>query len=198
MSSNTWIPIQPPWKDPAKIGLAIFTAFVFQLVILAGLSGKGLVPRITSERVRFNVIPIDPRDMMRGEYIILGYEFSRLPNDDSMLDEGMQSYKNQSLNGNMKNVLVYVTLKFNIKENIYKGIYFSSTPPKSGRYIKGKLKAYNIIEYGIESFYVQEGKGRIYEEAIREKKLVAEVYLAPDGSAQMKQVHLIDDSKVND
>jgi len=198
MSTNSLAPILPPWKDPAKIGLAMFTAFVFQLIILAGLSGKGLVPRITSDRVRFNVVPIDPRDMMRGEYIILGYEFSRLPNDDSMLDDKMKSYKNQSLTGDVKNPMVYVTLKFNVKDDIHKGIFFSSSPPTSGRYIKGKLKAYNSIEYGIESFYVQEGKGQMYEQAIREKNLVAEVYLAPDGSAQMKQVHIVDKDKAKD
>jgi len=170
--------------------LAIFTAFTFQLVILAGLSGKGLVPRITSDRVRFEVVPVDPRDMMRGEYIILGYEFSRLSDDVLLLDETIKSYKiNQ--HSNQKSIDVYVTLKFNIKEDIYKGIFFASTPPTKGRYLRGKLNSNNQITFGIESFYLQEGKGKIYEQAIREKKLVAEVYLAPDGSAQMKQVHII-------
>ena len=190
MSTDTNTPILPPWKDPAKIGLAIFTAFVFQLVILSGLSGKGLVPRITSDRVRFEVIPVDPRDMMRGEYIILGYEFSRLPEDIALLDERIKSYKTSN-NFNQKSIDVNVTLKFNLKEDVYKGIFFGSTPPTKGRYLRGKLNSSNRIEFGIESFYLQEGKGRIYEQAIREKKLVAEVYLAPDGSAQMKQVHII-------
>jgi len=191
MSTNIQTPILPPWKDPAKIGLAIFTAFTFQLVILAGLSGKGLVPRITSDRVRFEVVPVDPRDMMRGEFIILGYEFSRLPDDMSLLDETIKSYKTKNIVSNQKSIDVYVTLKFNIKEDIYKGIFFASTPPTKGRYLRGKLNSGNRIEFGIESFYLQEGKGKIYEQAIREKKLVAEVYLAPDGSAQMKQVHII-------
>ena len=190
MSTETNIPILPPWKDPAKIGLAIFTAFVFQLVILSGLSGKGLVPRITSDRVRFEVIPVDPRDMMRGEYITLGYEFSRLPEDVELIDERIKSYKTKT-NFNQKSIDVYVTLKFNLKEDIYKGIFFGSTPPTKGRYLRGKLNSNNRIEFGIEAFYLQEGKGQIYEQAIREKKLVAEVYLAPDGSAQMKQVHII-------
>ena len=190
MSTNIQTPILPPWKDPAKIGLAIFTAFVFQLVILSGLSGKGLVPRITSDRVRFEVIPVDPRDMMRGEYIILGYEFSRLPEDVALIDERIKSYKTMT-NFNQKSIDVYVTLKFNLKEDIYKGVFFGSTPPTKGRYLRGKLNSNNRIEFGIEAFYLQEGKGRMYEEAIREKKLVAEVYLAPDGSAQMKQVHII-------
>ena len=190
MSTETNIPILPPWKDPAKIGLAIFTAFVFQLVILSGLSGKGLVPRITSDRVRFEVIPVDPRDMMRGEYITLGYEFSRLPEDVELIDERIKSYKTNT-NFNQKSIDVYVTLKFNLKEDIYKGIFFGSTPPTKGRYLRGKLNSNNRIEFGIEAFYLQEGKGQIYEKAIREKKLVAEVYLAPDGSAQMKKVHII-------
>ena len=197
MSTETNTPILPPWKDPAKIGLAIFTAFVFQLVILSGLSGKGLVPRITSDRVRFEVIPVDPRDMMRGEYIILGYEFSRLPADVELLDERIKSYKTNT-DFNQKSIDVYVTLKFNLKEDVYKGIFFGSTPPTKGRYLRGKLISNNRIEFGIESFYLQEGKGRIYEQAIREKKLIAEVYLAPDGSAQMKQVHILDNSKVKD
>ena len=190
MSTETNIPILPPWKDPAKIGLAIFTAFVFQLVILSGLSGKGLVPRITSDRVRFEVIPVDPRDMMRGEYITIGYEFSRLPEDVTLIDERIKSYKTKT-NFNQKSIDVYVTLKFNLKEDIYKGVFFGSTPPTKGRYLRGKLNSNNRIEFGIEAFYLQEGKGQIYEQAIREKKLVAEVYLAPDGSAQMKKVHII-------
>ncbi|MCY2941865.1 MAG: GDYXXLXY domain-containing protein [Planctomycetota bacterium] len=197
MSTNNFSPSLPPWKDPAKIGLAIFTAFVFQLVILSGLSGKGLVPRITSDRVRFEVIPVDPRDMMRGEYIILGYEFSRLPEDVALLDERIKSYKTDT-NFKQKSIDVYVTLKFNLKEDVYKGIFFGSTPPTKGRYLRGKLNPNNRIEFGIEAFYLQEGKGRIYEQAIIEKKLVAEVYLSPDGSAQMKQVHIIDNNKVKD
>ena len=190
MSTETNTPFLPPWRDPAKIGLAIFTAFVFQLVILSGLSGKGLVPRITSDRVRFQVFPVDPRDMMRGEYITLGYEFSRLPADVELLDERIKSYKTNT-DFNQKSINVYVTLKFNLKEDVYKGIFFGSTPPTKGRYLRGKLISNNRIEFGIEAFYLQEGKGQIYEQAIREKKLVAEVYLAPDGSAQMKQVHII-------
>ncbi|MFZ4608737.1 MAG: GDYXXLXY domain-containing protein [Gemmataceae bacterium] len=190
MSTETNMPILPPWKDPAKIGLAIFTAFVFQLVILSGLSGKGLVPRITSDRVRFEVVPVDPRDMMRGDYITLGYEFSRLPEDVTLIDERIKSYKTKT-NFNQKSIDVYVTLKFNLKEDIYKGVFFGSTPPTKGRYLRGKLNSNNRIEFGIEAFYLQEGKGTIYEQAIREKKLVAEVYLAPDGSAQMKKVHII-------
>ncbi len=190
MSTETNMPILPPWKDPAKIGLAIFTAFVFQLVILSGLSGKGLVPRITSDRVRFEVVPVDPRDMMRGDYITLGYEFSRLPEDVTLIDERIKSYKTKT-NFNQKSIDVYVTLKFNLKEDIYKGVFFGSTPPTKGRYLRGKLNSNNRIEFGIEAFYLQEGKGTTYEQAIREKKLVAEVYLAPDGSAQMKKVHII-------
>ena len=190
MSTETNTPILPPWKDPAKIGLAIFTAFVFQLVILSGLSGKGLVPRITSDRVRFEVVPVDPRDMMRGEYITLGYEFSRLPEDVTLIDERIKSYKTKT-NFNQKSIDVYVTLKFNLKEDIYKGVFFGSTPPTKGRYLRGKLNSNNRIEFGIEAFYLQEGKGTIYEQAIREKKLVAEVYLSPDGFAQMKKVHII-------
>ncbi len=185
----------PPWKDPAKVGLVVFTAFIFQLIVLTGMTAKGLVPRFNSDRVRFEVVPVDPRDMMRGEYIILGYEFSRLPNDPTMLDSTLLTYMGGFTNNNpgkQKNNNVYISLKLIPLENIWKPTYFAINPPEKGRYIKGKIESRGSIKFGIEALYVQEGKGILYEQAVRDRKLVAEVYLAPDGSAQMKTVHILD------
>ncbi len=45
---------------------------------------------------------------------------------------------------------------------------------------------WNRIEFGIESYFVEEGKGRDIERAIRDKKVSAEVALTVDGKAALK------------
>lgn len=48
---------------------------VFGLVLLYGYQLSGLGYPVYMLRT----MPVDPRDLLRGDYIILGYEISRLP-----------------------------------------------------------------------------------------------------------------------
>ncbi len=58
----------------------------------------------------------------------------------------------------------------------------SATPPPPGTvYIQGTLESASQIEFGIESFYVQEGEGKAYEEAVLHRRLWAEVALTSNG-----------------
>ncbi|MCY2937868.1 MAG: GDYXXLXY domain-containing protein [Planctomycetota bacterium] len=40
--------------------------------------------------------------------------------------------------------------------------------------------------FGIEAWYVQEGQGKELEAATREKKVLAEIQVAPSGKARLK------------
>jgi len=67
---------------------------------------------------------------------------------------------------------------------------FSTTCPASGKYLRGTITGYNRIECGIESYYVQEGTGRKYEQAIRSQKLSAEVAVTSDGQATLRALRI--------
>ncbi len=50
-----------------------------QLVVLIGMIVLRSIPYFGGQTVLLQVQPVDPRDMFRGDYVVLSYEFSRLP-----------------------------------------------------------------------------------------------------------------------
>jgi uncharacterized membrane-anchored protein len=46
------------------------------------------------------------------------------------------------------------------------------------------------LEFGIEAYYVQENTGRRYEEAIRDRKLTAELAVTSSGQAALKGLRI--------
>ncbi len=65
------------WLKPALIA-----ALGLQLVIMAGVFVNGFYPLWLGEEVRLQTQPVDPRDLFRGNYARLGYEFSTLDSTD--------------------------------------------------------------------------------------------------------------------
>src|SRR3954465_2772482 len=53
-----------------------------QLVILVAMIAVRALPLLTGQTVLVRVQPVDPRDLFRGDYVILSYDFSRLPREE--------------------------------------------------------------------------------------------------------------------
>ena len=68
----------------------------------------------------------------------------------------------------------------------YHGVAVVTERPASGRFIRGTCLGGSRIRYGIESYFVQEGKGKAYEDAVRRSKLWARVALAADGTPALR------------
>ena len=151
-----------------------------QLTILLVMIASQLISIANSQSVLLRVIPVDPRDLFRGEYVILGYDFSRLP--DELTDELTEAV----LSGNPIADTIYVTLEPEPDSRHYRARHYGFTKPDEGLFIRGRIKTPFMIEYGIESFFVQEGRGMEYEQAIREKSLSAEVLIDASGHAMLK------------
>ena len=49
-----------------------------------------------------------------------------------------------------------------------------------------------LLEFGIEQFFVQEGKGRVYEDAVRSRRLSSEIAITSEGTAAMRGLHILD------
>jgi hypothetical protein len=154
-----------------------------QILVLAGMIVLRSIPYFTGQTVLLRVQPVDPRDMFRGDYVTLGYEFSRLPPGGI---RGLPKPESPSF----RNQPVYVSLVAEPDGVHYRAGAWSTTPPLNGLYLRGTVVGSNRAEFGIETYFVQEGRGHDYEDAIRNRRLSAEVTVAPDGQAAVRALRI--------
>jgi uncharacterized membrane-anchored protein len=172
----------PMWSWlPGHERILIAAAVTFQLIVLAAIILRATLPTFGSPTVLLRVVPVDPRDLMRGDFVILSYDVNALP---------------RSLQGPAGPVTadawagrdVYVTLVPEDDGRHSRAGAFLTEPPSSGRYIKGTVTGYHRASFGIEKFFVQEGKGHDYEQAVLRRKLSAEVALSASGAAALRRL----------
>jgi uncharacterized membrane-anchored protein len=138
-------------------------------------------PVLTGQTVLLRVVPLDPRDLMRGDYVILSYEFSRVP---------PQGIIGVSRSDDPQGRTVYVWLVPEPDGRHVRAGGFSTEAPASGLFLQGTISNWNTITYGIESFFVQEGTGKDYEQAARDGRLSAEVAIDRHGQAVVRRLVL--------
>lgn len=161
----------------------LLAAVILQLGILISMIFVRATPLLTGDVILVRVMPVDPRDLFRGDYVILSYEFSRV--SPSQI-EGLPPVNQQ--NDQLSGKPVYVTLVPESDGKHWRAGKFSLTQPSGGKLLRGTLGRYGIIEYGIESYFVQEGQGKKYEEAIRSRNLSAEIAVTTDGQAALRRL----------
>ncbi|HTU91425.1 MAG TPA: GDYXXLXY domain-containing protein [Gemmataceae bacterium] len=150
----------------------------FQLVVLLVMTALRAYALEQGNVYYVHVQPVDPRDLFRGDFVILSYAFSRLPSElwgDPQAKDGRTIYVELVPEGDGKH---------------WRAGRYSFSPPVHGPYLRGKIVDRGRIEYGIESFFVQEGQGRRYEQAVRSGRLTAEIAVAPDGQAVLRNLHV--------
>jgi uncharacterized membrane-anchored protein len=62
--------------------------------------------------------------------------------------------------------------------------------PARGLFLKGQMERYGSLKFGIEAYYVQEGTGIRYEQAIRDRQLSAELAVTSSGQAALKGLRI--------
>lgn len=130
----------------------------------------------TGREVLLETIPVDPRDLFRGDYVILNYAIAS--------DKSYRNYKN--------NQIVYVKLKTDDK-NIAHIDKVTEYRPHDDLYIRGKIQnsqSKNLfnpqdIEFGIENYFVKEGTGIKLQRELRNGALV-KVAVDKFGKAKVK------------
>jgi len=187
--SGTSVSLIPGWFDrPASWikrheRLLIIGGIILQLIVLVGMIAMRLAPILTGNTILLRVIPVDPRDIFRGDYVVLGYECSRIPSAGIAGLRGYQNYDFHEVQGQT----VYVTLAPESDGRHWRPELYSTERPKQGIYLRGKIQGWQI-QYGIESFYVQEGKGHDYENTLRNRKLSAKISVTAGGEAVLRDL----------
>lgn len=129
----------------------------------------------SSNEVILKAAPVDPRDLLRGDYVTLNFEISDFKD------------KNRIIKDRKENKTVYVLLE-NDSQNIAHAAGITDKKPDSGIFIKGKLKKSGFrkyrIKYGIESYFVKEKTGRELENNLRNGAFI-KVKINKDGFAKI-------------
>lgn len=221
---------------------------LLQVLLLAGIIGYREYWVATGDRVLLRTVPVDPRDIFRGDYVQLSYDITNLDLDSLSVKEGFKP-----------NEKIYVSLVKN-EDGTCRASSASKAMPQGVKFIQGRVKyetpvtqrweiqlkddsgnihtlaprwfsSVNIgdrvtfclgrsnnvlnyfkedvqykpncgtgnsiagtiediketkfrqvnVEYGIESYFVEEGKGRAIESARNAKEVKVEVSLKKDG-----------------
>jgi uncharacterized membrane-anchored protein len=149
----------------------------------------------SGREVVLEVVPVDPRSLFRGDYVILGYDMSRI-------ERPIGAPRPQRGDD------IYVTLQ-KAEGGKWKVVGTSAQPPTATTadrvVIKGQVTyatdgsaqspALTMARYGIESFFVPEGTGRELEALVREQKLSALIAVDGAGNAGIKGL-MVDGERV--
>jgi uncharacterized membrane-anchored protein len=190
--SETTFQSTPPTSRPAwwDCGFAwlrghergvLLAAAAFHLAVLTTMTVTHAVPRLTGDTVLLRVVPVDPRDLFRGDYVILQYEFSR---PAPGMIPGLGDLRNE------EGRTVYVSLVPEEDGEHWRAAGVSLERPAQGRFIRGRIAEWGRLAFGIEAYFVQEGRGREYERAILSGQASAEVALTADGTAKLRGLRI--------
>jgi uncharacterized membrane-anchored protein len=185
--------VEPPsWVDGFLTWIkdherrVLLAAAAFQVIVLVAMIGLRVTPLLAGETIFVRVVPVDPRDLFRGDYVVLSYNFSRVPpaRIEGLTDSDWQR-EQQGLG-----LTVYVTLVPESDGKHWRAERFSISQPTSGKYLRGRIVGPGRLEFGIEAYYLQEGQGVKYEEAVRDRRLAAEIAVTSDGHAALRGLQI--------
>ena len=180
----------------------LFGLVLGQLLIIGGMIGLGLRPLLTGQPVELRVEARDPRDIFRGDYVVLNYAFNTLSLDS--LPHTLDRSKTYRYGDNL-----WVALEK--KDGFYEPAkVYSFRPVGESRPVLKATVQYPVrldnpdggdwlyLTAGIESFYTdpQEAKAlerqlQFFPDSVASRPLVtATVMVAPDGEARIKEVRV--------
>ncbi|SIQ02305.1 Uncharacterized membrane-anchored protein [Rhizobium sp. RU20A] len=187
MSIVATAPARKPLLHPL---LAALLLAVLQTVILfAMISERAAILRDGTE-IRLRTAPVDPRDLLRGDYVILSYDISTISADRiigplpdgteparlyvrlSPGDDGFWQLREAS----------FAPLQKSPESVVLLSQPFAYYPPAPG------FSASYVVPYGIERYYVPEGEGRVLEEARNAEALSVIARVSDSGTAQIAAI----------
>jgi uncharacterized membrane-anchored protein len=172
---------------PSRILLSLAIVALAQTTLLSYMVIDRVRLLASGREITLSVVPVDPRDLFRGEYARLGYDVSSVP---LRLLEGPRPRANAAF---------YVVLE-KMPQDSWQAVKMTrELPQEPSSPDRIALKARSSyawpqepsetavrVRYGIESYFVPEGQGRKLEALAREKKLATLIAVDGKGNAAIK------------
>ncbi len=167
--------------------------FGIAFLVQAGLLGYMLVARASQlasgTEVRLPVVPLDPRDFLRGDYVILSYPMSRLNlaelGGDSEFDYSTPVFVELAPDGEVSKPVAAWRAKPEGKMSIRGTIARWETPA-------GCEKDCSIltVDYNLEKFFVSEGEGLELEKLRNDQRMEVDVAVSDKGRPALKRLRV--------
>ncbi|MFS1513801.1 GDYXXLXY domain-containing protein [Chengkuizengella sp. SCS-71B] len=134
-------------------------ALILQVCFLLSISLSNYSVEWFGEELRLKTVPVDPRDLFYGDYVILHYEINDIP-------------KTLWQEVNLPDIGEKLTIGLIEEKGYYTVASIGHVKPKDAveahiylEAVVSKIRPNSIfVEYGIEKYYVPEGEGRELEQ----------------------------------
>jgi len=208
--------LRPAWLERLLATVAphrtrlLAGAVALQFGVLGWMVYDHARPASSGERFLLRCTPVDPRDALKGDYVVLSYDFQQLTNFQK--DHLMQAWRaahpeyqeasRTSFEYAMpKDTAIYFPLSKGA-DGLARFGEPSLTEPSTGPFLLARKGNSNWtwqpsdIRAGIESYYVPEGTGREWEQLRNEGRLLAEVGVLPNGKAGLISLKTTDSATI--
>lgn len=165
-------------------GAALAAVAALQLGALGYIVVDRLTLLRTGREIVLPIVPVDPRDLFKGDYVRLGFPISTIPAGAAIAEDfanGKPAFVTIEQQPDDSWTVVRMTAKHPGKV-AEKQVVLRARTARNGPWSRGS----NQVHFGIERYYVPEGKGGDLERLAREKKLAAIVAVDASGNAAIK------------
>ncbi len=151
-----------------------------QAALLLAWAGYHEWNRSTAATILLETVPVDPRDLLRGDYMILSYKISRVPKPPGTSGD---DFRNRD---------IWVSLRR--KERFHEVVSTSWSAPDASEAstvtVRGRIQgpandSQLTVVYDIEKYFVPEGKGQP-----RFREMVVEATVSPRHTLGIKRLLL--------
>ncbi|WLS02157.1 GDYXXLXY domain-containing protein [Shinella oryzae] len=143
--------------------------------------------------IRLKTSPIDPRDLLRGDYVILIYEISTIPASivtGDIPSDGTRTRLSVRLKPDADGLWKATEARFAEMAPEEGSVVVRTLPFVFNTYGAGGMPDELFVQYGIERYYVPEGEGRALENARNAQELDVEARVSSDGTPQIARLLL--------
>ncbi|MGV8937096.1 MAG: GDYXXLXY domain-containing protein [Allorhizobium sp.] len=180
--------------------LRYVAAAVFVALLQTGALGYQIWQHATilrhGENVLLKTLPVDPRDLLRGEYVILTYDISTVeaarvvgPRPEVTGTQRLWVRLGKQPDG----FWTVQEASFEKLPLVDQTVVMQTQPFSYLADPKGEYSLY--VKYGIERFYLPEGEGKALEQARNEAQVSVAVSVDGKGAAQIRRL-LVDGKPV--
>ena len=182
----------------------VISLLAFQFLIVLGMIAYSMYPLVYGQEIKMKVRPLDPRDLMRGNYVRLSYDYNRMNLGHKQMDnedvfEGESYADNHLKDGKYYNFGEVVYVELEKADDFYtpKAVW-AKKPKNNNIYLKTSVNYYSSsyisLQAGIEDFYTDVQQAKALEKAMRASETRDNTYavlkVAANGMARLVDVRV--------